>query len=275
MGNSPLPSEIEHEIKNYLVNYFQKRLIPLVDKAANLSNGFLDEEALYEEDPEGKKQPFLKAVFPSKAILVKRLERPFSTKLGKTFEGAAKIIAEHFHLKAKTNYKIRGMVDAFAITRIDQMMGLWRENSKNKLPFPEMVNQIVGIVDESKREISALADLYVKHSSGVNYFFEIKSPKPNKDQSLASMEKMLRLHLIHKGETTRTFYVMPFNPYGTRSAYKYTFAKTYLDFENFVLLQEEFWDNIIGPPGTFQLLVKLYQQAGKVVRDKIRTLLLE
>lgn len=133
MSISPLPSELKHEIKNYLASYFQRRLIPLVDRAANLSKGFLDEEAGHEEDFEGKKQPFLEAVFPPKAILIKRLERPFSTKLGKTFEEVAKIAAAHFHPEAKTNYRIQEMVDAFAIARIDQMLNLWRENSENKL----------------------------------------------------------------------------------------------------------------------------------------------
>ncbi|NPV74731.1 MAG: TdeIII family type II restriction endonuclease, partial [Pelotomaculum sp.] len=154
----------------------------------------------------------------------------------------------------------------------DQMLNLWRENSSKKPSFPEMSRQAAGVIDESKREISIQADLYVKHSSGVSYFFEIKSPKPNKDQCLASMEKMLRLQLIKKGEAAQTFYVMPFNPYGTRDAYSYTFAKTYLDFENFVLLQEEFWDGIIGPPGTFQALVDIYRQTGEAVRRRIKSL---
>ncbi|NPV72280.1 MAG: TdeIII family type II restriction endonuclease [Pelotomaculum sp.] len=108
MGSSPLPSDVEQKLKEYLAGYFQNRLIPLVDRAANTSKSFLDEEAEREEDTEGKKQPFLEAVFPPEAILIKRLERPFSTKLGRTFEEAARIIAAHYHPEAKTGCRVQG-----------------------------------------------------------------------------------------------------------------------------------------------------------------------
>lgn len=99
--------------------------------------------------------------------------------------------------------------------------------------------------------------------------FEIKSPKPNKDQALASMEKMLRVHLIKRSAEIKTHYVMPFNPYGTREAYGYSIARTYLDMENLVLIQEEFWDDVIGRPGTFRELIRLYRETGTTVRERI------
>lgn len=128
-GNPILGHELEtHHINPYL---------PLnqVNKVPNLAytHKWCHDLIHITKDFEGKKQPFLEAVFPPKAILIKRLERPFSTKLGKTFEEVAKIAAAHFHPEARTNYRIQGMVDAFAIARIDQMLNLWRENSENKL----------------------------------------------------------------------------------------------------------------------------------------------
>jgi len=46
----------------------------VVERILQYGAGFLEEEAAQESDPEGRKQPFLEAVLPPRAILVKLLE---------------------------------------------------------------------------------------------------------------------------------------------------------------------------------------------------------
>jgi hypothetical protein len=264
-----VPPHAEKEIRKYLNSFFRKNIHPVVERILGLGAGVFEEELVLESDPEGQKQPFLEAVLPPRAILATRLERPFSTKLGRTFERVARILAAHSHGEARTQVTVEGDVPSFGIARIDQLIGMWKANKENKPSYSDMVREVVAIRDESMRRMRVKVDLYVKHRNGIEYFFEMKSPKPNKDQALASMDKMLRVHLVRRSAEIRTYYVMPFNPYGTREAYGYSVAKTYLDMENFVLIQEEFWDGVIGEPGAFQHIVRLYQEAGAAVRERI------
>jgi hypothetical protein len=81
-----IPPPAEPEIRHYLVSFFRQRLAPAVEGILQHEAGFLEAEAAQESDPEGRKQPFLEAILPPRAIHVKRLERPFSTKLGKTLD---------------------------------------------------------------------------------------------------------------------------------------------------------------------------------------------
>jgi hypothetical protein len=55
---------------------------------------------------------------------------------------------------------------------------------------------------------------------------------------------------------------MAYNPYGSRSNYKHSFAVKHLDMKNQILLEDEFWD-IVGGKGTFAELLSIYREVGE------------
>ena len=58
-------------------------------------------------------------------------------------------------------------------------------------------------------------------------YYEIKSPKPNSDQTKVSKEKMFKLAAMEGRECA--FYALPFNPWGTRAAYNHPFPKRWFN----------------------------------------------
>lgn len=132
----------------------------------------------------------------------------------------------------------------------------------------EVVNARVGAAGIPER---VTVDLYVKDAAGSETFFEVKSPKPNKDQCIGATEKLLILHALRRRGPphARTFYAMPFNPYGdSRKDYDHSLATKYLDFQEQVLIGKEFW-NFLGGAGTYEDVLSIYGDVGAQMRAAV------
>jgi hypothetical protein len=130
--------------------------------------------------------------------------------------------------------------------------------------YPTVVQLILKANTKEEIPIRTITDVYFKTARGEEYYFEVKSPKPNKGQGIEVTDRLLRTHAIRKlgPPRVRTFFAMAYNPYGTRNAYKHSFATQHLDMKRQVLLQEEFWD-VVGGRGTFRALLDIYAEVGE------------
>lgn len=116
-----------------------------------------------------------------------------------------------------------------------------------------------------------IADLYVMGNDDVEYYFEMKSPKPNKDQCLRISQRILQTHAIRNlaRPSIMSYLAMAYNPYGvSREDYKWSIARNYLPYEEAVLIGDEFW-NIIGGPSAYEELLDIYHFVGKAKRKYI------
>jgi hypothetical protein len=112
---------------------------------------------------------------------------------------------------------------------------------------------------------AAIADLYLVDKAGNEYFFEIKSPKPNKGQCLEVTDRLLRWHAIRQKNRpeVNSYFAMAYNPFGrSMSDYTHSFAVRYLDMSNEVLLGDQFW-TLIGGEGTYDELLDIYAEVGR------------
>jgi len=108
-------------------------------------------------------------------------------------------------------------------------------------------------------------DLYVKSKNNIEYFFEIKSPQPNKGQCIEILQRILRIHALknQKRPFVSAYFAMAYNPFGIdKSSYKWSFARNYLPFDETVVLGQEFWE-IIGGKFAYEELLNLYRTVGK------------
>ncbi len=108
-------------------------------------------------------------------------------------------------------------------------------------------------------------DLFLKRQDGSEIYFEMKSPKPNKDQAVGAVRKLLTVHGVRGLGPPRvtTFYAMSYNPYGRqRESFTESVALKYLDFENMVFIGEEFWE-YVGGPGAYSAVLDVYHEVGK------------
>ncbi len=204
----------------------------------------------------GNYKPFHIALIPKELLRIQSFFRSFSTSLGQgVFEYIAKIIADDSGKwdEVKRNSKFK----ATASPNVQSFVDGFLEDVANKRiqPYPVFPPEPS---DGSLKNI--VVDLYL-YDGETKYFIEIKSPKPNKDQTRRTKEKFL--YLLATYSNSKTYYAMPYNPFGeNKSAYNWSFTKLYFDLENEVLIGSEFWD-FLGGSGTYKDLLSLFRKFGK------------
>ena len=55
--------------------------------------------------------------------------------------------------------------------------------------------------------------------------FELKAPLPNSDQTKVSKEKLLKLYSMEPLQIDEAYYALPYNPYGSRQNYSWSFPQ--------------------------------------------------
>jgi len=215
--------------------------------------------------PKGILKPFHEAIIPPEILRISSFERSFSTKLGTTFEECARLIALQTYAVAERGYRASGKMSAAAAAKIEEIVS--RINEGHTPDFPALIAEVlqVGGEDEEWVERLVIADLYLKDQAGHEYFFEIKSPKPNKGQCLEVAERLLRIHAITQKNRphVNAYFAMAYNPYGTHlEDYRHSFGLRYLDMQNGVLLGADFW-TLVGGEGTHEELLEIYREVGR------------
>jgi len=181
----------------------------------------------------------------------------------RSFEECARLIALQTYAVAEQGYVVSAKMPAAAAARIEEIVS--RINEGQTPDFPALIAEVLQISDEEWVERPAIADLYLRDKAGHEYFFEIKSPRPNKGQCLEIAERLLRIHAITQKNRPQVnaYFAMAYNPYGTRlEDYRHSFSLQYLDMQNEVLLGADFW-TLVGGEGTYEELLEIYQEVGR------------
>ena len=219
---------------------------------------------------EGALKPFHEAMLPSSIRRINAFERSFSTGLGNTFEAVAHLIAEETHVDAERGFKMIVDIPSTAAARIDELVA--RNNASGiPMPFPEQIAAVVNAPPSERVTRRAIADLYFKKADGSEWFFEMKSPKPNKGQCLEVTARLLTTHAIRAKSKTpvHTYFAMAYNPFGSREDYKWSFANRHLDMQVQVLIQEEFWTVVGEDPSTYDAVLKIYGEVGEQSSNRL------
>ena len=247
-------------IKGYLEGFIQGLLEQHRPKARR---AMIREAHASYVSSKGVLKPFHEAIIPPEILRVSSFERSFSTKLGITFEECARLIAIQTFPVAQRGYKASGKMLTAAAAKIEEIVSFINEGQTPD--FPALIVQVLQISDGELVERPAIADLYLQDQTGREYFFEIKSPRPNKGQCLEVTERLLRIHAITRKNRpdVNAYFAMAYNPYGTcLEDYRHSFSRQYLDMQNEVLLGENFWA-VVGGEGTYQELLGIYQEVGR------------
>ena len=116
-----------------------------------------------------------------------------------------------------------------------------------------------------------ICDVYAEdRTTGERYAFELKAPLPNSDQTKVSKEKLLKLHSMEPKQIDGAYYALPYNPYGRRQDYAWSFPGRWFNMQEdeAVLIGDEFWDKV-GGMGTFQSFIEAINEIGVVYRNRI------
>ncbi|MFM6319074.1 MAG: TdeIII family type II restriction endonuclease, partial [Dolichospermum sp.] len=210
------------------------------------------EEYLSRYSANGELKPFQAALIPPELIRINQFERGLSTKLGNSFEECARLIALEHHQDVRRGYDIKNQVSIAAFAEAELQKQNYEsaaKQEKEKPSFEQMITAVMNTRGSNDLELKiARVDLYILAKDGTKFFFEIKAPKPKKGQCLEVLQRLLRFHLLHgvNRPKAQAYYAMPYNPYGANKVdYKWTHAKSYLPFDEAVVIGNEFW-NIVG-----------------------------
>jgi hypothetical protein len=110
-----------------------------------------------------------------------------------------------------------------------------------------------------------IADFYMKRK-GIEYYFEIKTVKPNIDVFTASKTKLLEW-VARKRKSVKTILAFPYNPYHPEPYSRFTEQGLLEKGEEF-LVGEEYWD-FLGGKDTLKDLLQEFDFVGKKFKDKI------
>ncbi|MEN3312760.1 MAG: hypothetical protein V7645_2089 [Actinomycetota bacterium] len=213
-----------------------------------------------EEDgvsPSGILAPFHDALVPGIRGLG---ERGFSTALGNLHERIALEIASDAHVEAERAHDLAGSLPVlareFITQRIDQLEagGATPDHAYER-------EQLRGAFGAEVPEGTRI-DLYVRTHDGTEHYFEMKSAKPNKGQCIEMKQRLLTVLGIRSAASVFVWWGVPYNPYGTASAYSHPYPARFFDFANEVKLGAEFWNFVGADEGTFELLLGLYRSVG-------------
>ena len=220
-------------------------------------------------------KPLYAALVPDEIFKGSHFERRFVTPFGNVWEKLAVVVAEEIHGSCHKGKLISGTIKEERLRRIQETL--------NRLEFPPKTkggnnkpnwdSELEYILDGGGKvvPVSVICDLFIdSESTGKKYSFELKAPLPNSDQTKVSKEKMFKLLAMEQKPVDETYYALPYNPYGEKKDYAWSFPLRWFDMRNdsSVLIGGEFWD-LIGGKGTYEAFITSVNALGTEYRERI------
>jgi type II restriction enzyme len=114
-------------------------------------------------------------------------------------------------------------------------------------------------------------DLFIETKEGEQYFFDLKTAKPNKGGFQKYKQTLLEWVGIaltqNKEAKVHSVIAIPYNPYEPKPYSRWTMAGM-IDLEKELKVAEEFWD-FLGSEGTYIELLDCFEKAGIELRPEI------
>ena len=239
---------------------------------------FLKEKILrkieeYNLSDEDSAKPFQYALFTKKGYLAKGFIHGCETALGNWHESIAKIIAkENFKVAEKLQgaKKLQGRVTNEAQRIFENILSdldSVKREPNHKTESEEIYNASQG----NKNSVSRIqtVDLYLERENGEEIYFEIKGPKPNKNEMRAAKRDLLEIYAMRarEGKKVKIFLGMYYNPYAPKEYQRWTCIK-FFDKGNDFLIGKDFWD-FLGGAGAYEDLIKIYEEVGEEIRPEL------
>ncbi len=225
-------------------------------------------------DPETNSMPFHFRLLGKDRMALFSFIQSVNTILGTSiFEQVGKIIAEPHTKRAIGQYKeFEGYISSEAVLKIDSIMRELR--SVSRTPDKEKETKEVLAVSskgEMGKKLKKRVDLFVEMKDGTEYYFELKSAKPNINEFTGIKKQMLDWIAMRGSENpkakVKTIVAIPYNPYEPKPYERWTLQGLF-DLKEEVLVGVEFWD-FLGGKGTYEDLLKVFEQAGIELYDEI------
>lgn len=232
----------------------------------------------YKENDDMNK-PFYFEMFSKKIVYSTSLVHSIYTWFGNQWECFAEIIARGNAIfsQVQKGYTLEGELTRNEQSTIDSILKdlerLKKKNQQHRQNLSSVKTEIQSSYnqDDDTRPISITVDLYLRTSDNEEYFLEIKSPKPNKNEVRAAKHDLLDIIAIRQKErdlaSVNVFLALPYNPYYSEEYNRWTVKKFFIERED-LLVGKDFWD-LLGGTGTYEELLEIFKEVGNAASKQL------
>lgn len=217
-------------------------------------------------------RPFHTALLSEEVIFWSRFERSFSTSFGqRVIEEVARLVALSNGAEEAARQKVTNIrIDTAYEEAIQNHIHRIRSKDKNReFDWVSSLEEVRSAVPTgNSTELRIISDLWWS-KNGVDHFISLKTVQPNIDQTAVAKEDCL--HLSVAMPNCKTYFGLPYNPYGENKAdYAFSPPMGIFDFHHdpVVLIGEELWDTI-GGPGCYRELLEIAREVGRETKAAI------
>ena len=190
-----------------------------------------------------------------------------ATTLGMSiYEDVSVIIASETSEEAFRNYGVGGVISKEQKIIISNITVKLR-NGNRKAKINDEMQEVLNApsLNGEYQKSGNIADFYMKRN-GQEYYFEIKTVKPNIDVFEKSKTKLLEW-IARKRLPINVFLAFPYNPYHPKPYHRFTEVGM-MDHPNDFLVGDEYWDFICGN-NTFKDLLNVFDEVGREYKDRL------
>lgn len=229
---------------------------------------------LEDYSPETTNMPFHTRLLGRDRMALFSFIHSINTTLGQSvFEQVAAVIARPHFRQVVHQYKdFNNKISRNAQRAIQEIMDelVAARSTPNKAEETEKilrVSQTGDLVTVRRPRI----DLFVESLDGVEYYFDLKTAKPNISDFRGYKRQLLEWVAIRGAQdntaNVRTLIAIPYNPYEPQPYQRWTLQGLF-DLENEIMVAEEFW-NFLGGENTYEQLLSVFETVGLELRPEI------
>jgi len=238
-----------------------------ITKIKNLLSNKI-EKKLERYGRETTSMPFLaRLIQDNEKIAAYSFIHSMATTLGMSiYEDVSVIIASETSDECYRNYGVGGVISDSQKTVIENIITRLR-NGEEKANIESEIKEVLLASAENGtfQKSGNIADFYMRRDDR-EFFFEIKTVKPNIDVFEKSKKKLLEW-VARKRKPVGVFLAFPYNPYHPEPYHRFT-ESGMMNPPNDFLIGEEYWD-FIGGKNTFPELLKTFDEVGKEFKERL------
>jgi hypothetical protein len=229
---------------------------------------------LAEYSPETNNMPFHTRLLGKDRIALFSFIQSINTSLGTSvFEQVAAIIAKpHFRQAINQYREFNSNISQAAQNTIQRIMDDLRSANYRSDKTAEIARILaVAQTGPLKTVKRPRIDLFLEGFDGTEYYFDLKTAKPNIDEIVGFKRKLLEWvairEVVNPTPNIFTGLAIPYNPYEPAPYARWTFQGMF-DLTKEIKVADEFWD-FLGGEQTYDQLLNVFESVGIELRPEI------
>lgn len=216
-------------------------------------------------EQEDMNKPFYFSLFSKEIVFTASLLQSIYTWLGGKWEEIAEIIATGNFPRVERRFRLEGEITSREQVEIDNILKDL-EQSTRQISIEAAKRELLAASGEKerRRRTAETVDLFLERDSK-EFYIELKSVKPNKNEMRAAKQDLLNVLAIRQKvknpDDVHVYLALPFNPYFSGQYRRWT-VTSFFEVGEDLMVGREFWD-FVGGEGAYEDLLGVFKEVGE------------